>query len=50
MLQRFQSLLLLVSALGMFVFLGTNSWKKTNGDGSAVVVNPYHVFETNASG
>lgn len=49
MLQRFQSLLLLVSALGMFVFLGTNSWKKTNGDGSTVVVNPYHVFETNAS-
>ena len=50
MLQRFQSLLLLISALGMFVFLGTNSWKKTNGDGSFVVVNPYHVFETNSSG
>lgn len=45
MLQRIQSLLLLLSGIGMVVFLGTNSWEKSGSEGSQVIVNPYHVVE-----
>jgi len=45
MLQRIQSLLLLLAGTGMLVFLGTNSWEKGSVGGSQVLVNPYHVVE-----
>jgi glucan phosphoethanolaminetransferase (alkaline phosphatase superfamily) len=44
MLQRIQSLFLLVAAIAMVVFLGTNSFVKELGPNENVVVNPYHVF------
>lgn len=45
MLQRIQSLLLLLAGIGMMVFLGTNSWVKGTPEGGQVIVNPYHVVE-----
>ena len=44
MLQRVQSVLLLLTALALGAFLGTNSFVKTMGPTEKVVVNPYHVF------
>ncbi len=44
MLQRVQSVLLLLTALALGVFLGTNSFVKAIGPSEKVVVNPYHVF------
>jgi hypothetical protein len=44
MLQRVQSVLLLLTALALGVFLGTNSFVKAISPSEKVVVNPYHVF------
>ncbi|NBA87301.1 DUF4293 family protein [Emticicia sp. CRIBPO] len=49
MLQRIQSLLLLVAAISMGVFLGTNSFTKQISPDEAVIVNPYHVLHTKGS-
>lgn len=49
MLQRVQSVLLLVTAIAMGVFLGTNSFVKAIGPDEKVVVNPYHVFHQQGS-
>ena len=44
MLQRVQSVLLLLTALALGVFLGTNSFVKAISPSEKVVVNPYHVY------
>ncbi|MFT6879392.1 MAG: hypothetical protein ACJARG_000316, partial [Arcticibacterium sp.] len=45
MLQRIQSLLLLLSAIALGVFLGTNLWT-SDITGGQVIVNPYQVLAT----
>lgn len=44
MIQRIQSILLLITAISMGVFLATNSYIKTITPTEYVAVNPYHVF------
>ena len=44
MLQRIQSVLLLVTAIAMGVFLGTNSFVKSISPTENIAVNPFHVF------
>jgi glucan phosphoethanolaminetransferase (alkaline phosphatase superfamily) len=45
MLQRIQTLFLIISAIGMAAFLGTNAWKVINLD-QTVIVNSFQVLET----
>lgn len=44
MIQRIQSVFLLITAMALAVFLGTNSYTRTLSDSETVIVNPYHVL------
>ncbi len=44
MIQRIQSVFLLISAMALAVFLGTNTYTRTLSDWESIVVNPYHVL------
>lgn len=44
MLQRIQSIFLLLTSFSLLGFLGTNSFVKAIGPEEKVVVNPYHIF------
>lgn len=49
MLQRIQSLLLLLSGICMAVFLSTNSFVKNLSETESIIVNPYHVLHANGA-
>lgn len=46
MLQRVQSILLLITSLALATFLATNSFVKTLGSNEKIVVNAYHFLHT----
>lgn len=49
MLQRIQSVLLLITVIGTGIFLGTTSWSKTVSPTEQVTVNPYYLIHTKGS-
>jgi hypothetical protein len=49
MLQRIQSILLLLSGVCMVVFLSTNSFVKTISESESVIVNPYRILHSNGN-
>ena len=44
MIQRIQSVFLLITAMALAVFLGTNAYTRTISASESVMVNPYHVL------
>ncbi|WP_367914665.1 DUF4293 domain-containing protein [Leadbetterella sp. DM7] len=44
MIQRIQSVFLLITAMALAVFLGTNSYVRTLSASDSIIVNPYHVM------
>jgi len=44
MIQRIQSVFLLITAMALAVFLGTNAYTRTLSASESVIVNPYHVL------
>lgn len=45
MIQRIQTIFLLITAVALAVFLATNSWTATGAD-NTVLVNPYQIIQT----
>lgn len=44
MIQRIQSVFLLITAMALAVFLGTNAYTRTLSASESIIVNPYHVL------